>query len=65
MVCFTPSPFLPVYLCVNVGPRGLLAAALPASFVPQSTTSLGPPAATLPHVLSAPAACLHPSYRSG
>ena len=32
-VCFAPPPFLPVYLCVNVGPRGLLAAAaLPAPF---------------------------------
>ena len=33
--------------------------------IPQSATSLGPPAATLPRVLSAPAARLHPSYRSG
>ena len=40
MVCFTSPPFLPVYLCVNVGPRGLsattlwglLAAAWPAPF---------------------------------
>ena len=55
-VCFTPPPFLPVYLCANVGlwglPAttlcGLLAAAWPAPFVPQSATSLGPPAATLP-----------------
>ena len=40
-VCFTPPPFLPVYLCVNVGPQGLiasstlwglLAAAWPAQF---------------------------------
>ena len=40
MVCFTPPPFLPVYLCVSVGPQGLsattlwglLAAAWPAPF---------------------------------
>ena len=39
-VCFTPVLFLPVYLCTNVGPQGLLAtslwgllaAALPAPF---------------------------------
>ena len=30
MVCFTPLLFLPVYLYVNVGPWGLLAAAWPA-----------------------------------
>ena len=29
MVCFAPPPFLPVYLCMNVGPQSLLAAALP------------------------------------
>ena len=52
-VCFLPPPFLPVYLCANVGPQGLVAVALP---VPQSATSLGPPAAALPQILSAPAA---------
>ena len=31
-VCFAPPLFLPVYLCANVGLRGLLAAALPAPF---------------------------------
>ena len=31
-VCFTTLPFLPVYLCTNVGPQGLLAAAWPAVF---------------------------------
>ena len=31
-VCFVSPPFLLVYLCVNVGPRGLLAAAWPAPF---------------------------------
>ena len=49
-------PFLPVYLCENVGSQGppattlwgLLAAAWPACPVPESTTSLGPPAAALP-----------------
>ena len=61
--CFAPPLSLPVYLCTNVGPRGLLAVALPALFVPQSTTSLGPPSA-LPGVLSALAARLHPSYWS-
>ena len=44
VVCFAPLPFLLVYLCVNVGPRGLLAVTLPAPFIPQSTTSLGLPA---------------------
>ena len=29
VVCLTPPPFLPVYLCANGGPQGLLAAALP------------------------------------
>ena len=32
VVCFAPPPFLPVYLCANVGPWGLLAAAWPAPF---------------------------------
>ena len=48
-VCFTlPTlpPFLPVYLCMNVGPQGLLAVALPAPFVPQSATFLDLAAAT-------------------
>ena len=40
-VCLAPTPFLLVYLCMNVGPQGLLAVALPAPFVPQSATSLG------------------------
>ena len=31
-VCFAPLPFLPVYLCVNVEPQGLPAAAWPAPF---------------------------------
>ena len=62
-VCFAPLPFLPVYLCVNVGPWGLLAVVLPAPFVPQSTMSLGP--AMFLGVLSVPAASLRPSYRSG
>ena len=35
VVCFAPLPFLLVYLCTNVGPRGLLVVALPAPFVPQ------------------------------
>ena len=40
-VYFTHPPFLPVYLCMDVRPQGLVAVALPA---PQSVTSLGPPA---------------------
>ena len=47
----TLSPALSVYLCVNVGPQGLLVVGLPAPFVPHST-SLGPATAT--RVLSAP-----------
>ena len=31
-VCLAPQLFLPVYLCANVGPWGLLAAAWPALF---------------------------------
>ena len=61
-----PAPFsttlslvLSVYLCTNVGPQGLLVVRLPAPFVPHSA-SLGPATAT--RVLSAPAACLCPSY---
>ena len=32
VVCFAPPPFLPVYLCMNVEPWGLLAAAWPVLF---------------------------------
>ena len=38
VVCFAPPPFFPVYLCANVGPRGLLAVRLPDPFVPLSTS---------------------------
>ena len=55
-VCFTPPPFLPVYLCAKVGLRGLPVVTLPAH---------SPQAAVLPLVLSALAARLHSSYRSG
>ena len=58
----TLSPALSVYLCVNVGPQGLLVVRLPALLVPHST-SLGPAMAT--RVLSALAAHLCPSYLSG
>ena len=58
----TLSPALSVYLCMNVGPQGLLVVILPAPFVPHSA-SLGLPKAT--QVLSSPAARLRPSYRSG
>ena len=47
----TLSPALSVYLCVNVGPQGLLVVRLPALLVPHST-SLGPAMAT--RVLSTP-----------
>ena len=46
----TLSPALSVYLCMNVGPQGLLVVRLPAPFVPHSA-SLGPATAT--RVLSA------------
>ena len=50
--CLLCSPlFVLVYLCMNVGPQGLLVVRLPAPFVPHST-SLGPAMAT--RVLSAP-----------
>ena len=73
MVSFPPPLFLPIYLCENVEPQGLpatdlwglLAAAWPAPFIPQSATLLGPPATALLRVLSAPAAHLCPSYWSG
>ena len=60
VVCFAPPLFLLIYLCVNVGPWGLLAIALPAPFVPQSATSLGPSPRL--HVALSP---LRPSYRPG
>ena len=41
----TLSPALSVYLCVNVGPLGLLVLGLPAQFVPHSA-SLHPTTAT-------------------
>ena len=47
----TLSPALLVYLCMNVGPQGLLVVRLPALLVPHST-SLGPAMAR--RVLSAP-----------
>ena len=53
----TLSPALSVYLCANVGPRGLLVVRLPARFVPHSA-SLGP--ATDTRVLSAPVAISAP-----
>ena len=70
VVCFAPLPFLPVYLSVNVGPHsghhlvGSASCSL-ACPIPQSTTSLGPPATALLQVLSAPAACVCPSYWYG
>ena len=58
----TLNPALSVSLCANVGPQSLLVVRLPAPFVPHSA-SLGPATAT--QVLSALAARLCPSYRSG
>ena len=60
----TLSPALLVYLCVNVGPQGLLVVRLPAPFIPHSA-SLSP--TTVTQVLSTlvPGARLCPSYRSG
>ena len=49
-------------ICVNVGPQDLLVVRLPALLIPHSA-GLGPATAT--RVLSAPAARLRPSYRSG
>ena len=65
VICFAPQRFLLVYLCANVELWGLLAATLPAPFLPQSTTSLGPRVPSLPQVLPTLAARLHPSYWSG
>ena len=57
-VCFAPRCSVRlVYLCANVGPRGLLVVKLPAPFIPHST-SLGP--ATAMRVLSALAAVSAP-----
>ena len=38
-VCFASLPFLPVYLCANMGPQVLLAVALPAPFILQLASS--------------------------
>ena len=62
MICFAPPPFLPVYLCTNVGPQGLLVVRLPAPFVPHSA-SLSPAKAA--RVLSAPVPIFAPPTRSG
>ena len=72
VVFFAPPPFLLVYLCANVGPQGLpattlwglLAVAWPAPFHNPLPRWVHQP---LPccEVLSAPAASLCPSYRSG
>ena len=56
----TLSPALSVYLCTDVGLRGLLVVRLPAPFVPHSA-SLSPG----PAMGNAPAAHLRPSYLSG
>ena len=76
MVCFTSAPFLPVYLCVNVGPQGSAsqhpvgsASCSLACPIPQSSTLLDLPAAALLQVLCTQAAALAagllPSYWSG
>ena len=58
----TLSPALSVYLCVNVGPQGLLVVRLPALFIPHSA-SLNPTTATL--LLSAPVPVSAPPTWSG
>ena len=71
-VCFAPPSFLPIYLCANVRPQGLpattlwglLAAALHILLHNLPPRWIHQPA-TLPWVLSSPAARLSPSYRSG
>ena len=50
IVCFAPPPFLPVYLCTNVGPQGLPAAAWPA-----------PLHNPIPHWVRQPRPCLESS----
>ena len=62
-VCFAPPPFLPVYLCTNVGLRSLLAVVLPAPFI-HSTICHVSGSGCIAGALSALAACLRPSYRS-
>ena len=66
LLCLPCSPPLGVrpsrFICANVGPQGLPVVRLTAPLVPHSA-SLGPAMAT--RVLSAPAAHLCPSYRSG
>ena len=57
----TLNPALLVYLCANAGPESA-SGQTACPFGPHST-SLSPATAT--GVLSALAACLHPSYRSG
>ena len=57
----TLSPALSVYLCVKVGPQGLLVIKLPAPFVPHSTSLVPPTARRVLSVLvpvSAPPASL-------
>ena len=54
--CLTPPKFLQVYVCMNVGPQGLLVT------LPVLLHNLPP---HWQQVLSIPAACLHPSYWSG
>ena len=61
-VCFDPCRLSGLSVGMNVGPQGLLVVGLPALFIPHPA-SLGPATAT--RILSARAARLRPSYRSG
>ena len=72
VVCCAPLPVPPSLSMCECGATGSASNHLVGSAscslaypIPQSTTSLGPPAATLLRVLSAQAAPLHPSYQSG
>ena len=64
VVCFAPPTFLPVYLCANVGPQGLLAVTLPAPFHNPQPRWVHQPLAHCESSLPL-AACLHSSYLSG
>ena len=61
--CLAPQLFLPVYPHTNVGLPSPPASALPSPPAPTSPTLSS--SHHLAGILFVPAACLHPSYRSG
>ena len=72
VVCFTPPAVPPSLSMGQCGAAGSASHHLVGSAscslacpIPQSASSLGPPDATLPYVLSTPAARLRSSYQSG